>query len=295
MIKSLFKKNRYITVPNSMSVNTPSLENEMESKENRPTIPTGMWSKCQCCGQLLYKSDLEEHLMTCQFCKTHSRMSGIERIVSIIDVDTFQEFDKDMTSLNPLDYSGYENKIESLVEETGMNEAVITGKGNIKSQETIIAVMDSRFMMGSMGSVVGEKITRAIEVATLKKLPIIIFTASGGARMQEGIFSLMQMAKVSAALSKHRETGLLYITVLTDPTTGGVTASFAMLGDIILAEPGALIGFAGRRVIDQTIKQKLPDEFQKAEFLLKHGFVDKVVHREKLKETLSFLLLIHNK
>jgi acetyl-CoA carboxylase carboxyl transferase beta subunit len=295
MIKSLFKKNRYITVPNSMPANTPSVEIKGEPKDNKPNIPTGMWSKCECCGQLLYKSDLEEHLMTCQFCKTHSRMSAIERISSIIDEDTFQEFDKGMSSLNPLDYSGYENKIESLMEETGLNEAVITGKGNIKEQETIIAVMDSRFMMGSMGSVVGEKITRAIEVATLEKLPIIIFTASGGARMQEGIFSLMQMAKVSAALSKHREAGLLYITVLTDPTTGGVTASFAMLGDIILAEPGALIGFAGRRVIEQTIKQKLPDEFQKAEFLLKHGFVDKVVHRKKLKETLSFLLLIHNK
>lgn len=295
MMKSLFKKNRYITVPNSVPLKAQSVENKKELNDNKPTIPTGMWSKCQCCGQLLYKSDLEEHLMTCQFCKTHTRMSATERITSIIDDETFQEFDQGMSSLNPLDYSGYENKIESLIEETGLNEAVITGKGSIKSQEAIVVVMDSRFMMGSMGSVVGEKITRAIEVATLEKLPIIIFTASGGARMQEGIFSLMQMAKVSAALSKHREADLLYITVLTDPTTGGVTASFAMLGDIILAEPGALIGFAGRRVIEQTIKQKLPEEFQKAEFLLKHGFVDKVVHREKLKETLSFLLLIHNK
>jgi len=294
MIKSLFKKNRYITVPNSVPVNMQSQEIKEEPKDNKPNIPTGMWSKCECCGKLLYKSDLEEHLMTCQFCKTHSRMSAIERISWVIDEDTFEEFDKGMRSLNPLDFSGYENKIESLMSETGLKEAVITGKGNINTEETVIAVMDSRFMMGSMGSVVGEKITRAIEVATLKKLPIIIFTASGGARMQEGIFALMQMAKVSAALSKHREAGLLYITVLTDPTTGGVTASFAMLGDIILAEPGALVGFAGRRVIEQTIKQKLPDEFQKAEFLLKHGFVDKVVHREKLKETLSFLLLIHN-
>jgi acetyl-CoA carboxylase carboxyl transferase beta subunit len=295
MMKSLFKKNRYITVPNSIPLKAQSVENKKELNDNKPTIPTGMWSKCQCCGQLLYKSDLEEHLMTCQFCKTHTRMSATERITSIIDDETFQEFDQGMSSLNPLDYSGYENKIESLIEETGLNEAVITGKGSIKSQEAIVVVMDSRFMMGSMGSVVGEKITRAIEIATLEKLPIIIFTASGGARMQEGIFSLMQMAKVSAALSKHREADLLYITVLTDPTTGGVTASFAMLGDIILAEPGALIGFAGRRVIEQTIKQKLPEEFQKAEFLLKHGFVDKVVHREKLKETLSFLLLVHNK
>jgi acetyl-CoA carboxylase carboxyl transferase beta subunit len=295
MMKSLFKKNRYITVPNSVPLKAQSVENKKELNDNKPTIPTGMWSKCQCCGQLLYKSDLEEHLMTCQFCKTHTRMSATERITSIIDDETFQEFDQGMSSLNPLDYSGYENKIESLIEETGLNEAVITGKGSIKSQEAIVVVMDSRFMMGSMGSVVGEKITRAIEIATLEKLPIIIFTASGGARMQEGIFSLMQMAKVSAALSKHREADLLYITVLTDPTTGGVTASFAMLGDIILAEPGALIGFAGRRVIEQTIKQKLPEEFQKAEFLLKHGFVDKVVHREKLKETLSFLLLVHNK
>lgn len=231
--------------------------------------------------------------MSCIECNTNFRVNCRERINLTMDKDSFVELFKGIKSKNPLEYPGYEDKIEKLMDKTGIEEAVLTGGGKINGIKTIIAVMDSTFIMGSMGSVVGEKITRAIEYATKYSLPIIIFTASGGARMQEGIYSLMQMAKVSAALAKHNEAGLLYITVLTDPTTGGVTASFAMLGDIILSEPGALIGFAGKRVIEQTIKQELPKEFQTAEFLLEKGFIDKIVPRKEMKNTLGKLLELH--
>lgn len=223
-----------------------------------------------------------------------SRTTARERINSIIDENTFIEYDKDLLTTNPLDFPDYKEKIDLAVEKSGENEAVITGEGKINGKKTVVCVMDSYFMMGSMGSVVGEKITRAIENAIEKKLPVIIFSASGGARMQEGILSLMQMAKTSAALGRLSEMGLLYISVLTDPTTGGVTASFAMLGDIIIAEPGALIGFAGPRVIEQTIRQKLPEGFQRAEFLLEKGFVDKIVRREDMKEVLGKILAIHS-
>lgn len=211
----------------------------------------------------------------------------------IVDEGTFEEFDANMSAVNPLDFDKYEDKIKNMQEKTGLKDAVVTGRGDIYGQKAVIAVMDSNFMMGSMGSVVGEKITRAIEKSTEEKLPVIIFTTSGGARMQEGMFSLMQMAKTSAALAKHDENGLLYISILTDPTTGGVTASFAMLGDIIIAEPKTLVGFAGRRVIEQTINQKLPEDFQTSEFLFKHGFVDKIVERKKLKEVLGKILEMH--
>jgi len=298
MLNTFFKKKKYITVSSTAMEaagtpkSAPAVKVE-EDGEQKPNIPSGMWIKCTGCGQTLYKPDLEEALMTCQFCNAHFRMSAQERIKSILDEGSFQELDKNMISVNPLNYPDYEAKLENLSKSTDINEAVVTGLGKINDLELIIAVMDSRFMMGSMGSAVGEKLTRAVEKATEMRLPIVIFTASGGARMQEGIFSLMQMAKVSAAVARHSEAGLLYITVLTDPTTGGVTASFAMLGDIILSEPNALIGFAGRRVIEQTIKQKLPEEFQKAEFLLDHGFVDNIVHRKKLKETIGILLMMH--
>ncbi|MDE6357683.1 MAG: acetyl-CoA carboxylase, carboxyltransferase subunit beta, partial [Eubacteriales bacterium] len=231
----------------------------------------------------------------CPECNFNFRLSARERIKTIADKNIFVEFDKDMIAKNPLEYPNYETKIQNLQEKTGLNDAVISGKCQIYGKDCVLCVMDSSFIMGSMGSVVGEKITRAFEYATEQKLPIIIFTASGGARMQEGIMSLMQMAKVSAAVAKHSEEGLLYVTVLTDPTTGGVTASFGMLGDIILSEPKALIGFAGPRVIEQTIKQKLPEGFQTAEFLLEHGFVDAIVEREKMKKTLSDILKIHKK
>lgn len=281
--KRIFKKNKYIEVKN-LGIDG----------DKKPNIPSGMWVKCQTCGKILYNKDLEISIMTCENCRTHFRIGSRERINYTIDKDTFIEYDKDMISDNPIGFEGYEDKLQNLREKTTLSEAVITGEGKINGQSTVIVVMDSNFMMGSMGSVVGEKITRAIERATETKKPIIIFTASGGARMQEGIFSLMQMAKTSAAVARHNEKGYLYITVLTDPTTGGVTASFAMLGDIILAEPNALIGFAGRRVIEQTIKQQLPDGFQRAEFLLEKGFIDKVVDRKDMKDTLTQILKIHS-
>ncbi|MCJ7690996.1 MAG: acetyl-CoA carboxylase, carboxyltransferase subunit beta [Clostridiaceae bacterium] len=280
----IFKKNRYIEFKSSQD----------EDGENKPNIPSGMWVKCQTCGEILYSKDLENSIMTCENCRTHFRIGSQERINYTIDSGTFIEYDKDMISDNPIDFEGYEDKLQSFHDKTSLNEAVITGEGKINGYDTVVAVMDSNFMMGSMGSVVGEKITRAIERATEAKKPIIIFTASGGARMQEGIYSLMQMAKTSAAVARHNKNGCLYITVLTDPTTGGVTASFAMLGDIIIAEPNALIGFAGRRVIEQTIKQQLPDDFQRAEFLLQKGFIDKVVDRKAMKDTLTQILKIHS-
>ena len=222
-----------------------------------------------------------------------SRIDPRERIEDIIDRGTFLEYDLELETTNPLEFPNYDESLSRAMETAKEKEAVVTGEGDIYGCRAIICVMNPNFMMGSMGSVVGEKITRAIEKATKKRLPIIIFCASGGARMQEGILSLMQMAKTSAALAKLDEEGLLYISVLTDPTTGGVTASFAMLGDIILAEPGALIGFAGPRVIEQTIKQKLPENFQRAEFLLEKGFIDKIVKREDMKKTLSHILKLH--
>ncbi|PJI08516.1 MULTISPECIES: acetyl-CoA carboxylase, carboxyltransferase subunit beta [Clostridium] len=282
---ALFKKRKYITV------SSKKLENDAQ---NQPTIPDGMWIKCSKCGKILYKSDVDENLKVCPNCNAHLRMNAWERIKLVIDEGTFKEFDENMEPANPLDFPGYKDKIKKMQDKTGLKEGVVTGFGNINGYKTIIAVMDSNFMMGSMGSVVGEKITRAIEKATEKKLPIIIFTTSGGARMQEGMFSLMQMAKTSAALAKHNEAGLLYISALTDPTTGGVTASFAMLGDIIISEPKTLIGFAGRRVIEQTINQKLPSDFQTSEFLFKHGFIDMIVERKNLKNTLGNILRMHS-
>lgn len=271
-----FKKQNYITIPR---------------KEN--DIPEGMWVKCDSCGEMLYKEDVVSHHLTCYKCGKYFRMSSGRRIHMIADKHSFEEWDTGLESRDPLNYPGYTEKIASLKEKLRVDEAVTTGRIRIHSEETAVAVCDSRFLMGSMGYVVGEKITRAVERATKERLPILIFTCSGGARMQEGMISLMQMAKTSAALKKHSEAGLLYITVLTDPTTGGVTASFAMLGDIILAEPGALVGFAGPRVIEQTIGQKLPEGFQRAEFLVEHGLIDGIIRREDMKDTLARLLHMH--
>lgn len=296
IINSLFKRKKYLTIQGTSTNSEEELErfeDGEEAKEAVPSVPDGMWCKCSKCGKIIYKKDMIANYMSCIECNTNFRVNCRERINLTMDKDSFVELFKGIKSKNPLEYPGYEDKIEKLMDKTGIEEAVLTGGGKINGIKTIIAVMDSTFIMGSMGSVVGEKITRAIEYATKYSLPIIIFTASGGARMQEGIYSLMQMAKVSAALAKHNEAGLLYITVLTDPTTGGITASFAMLGDIILSEPGALIGFAGKRVIEQTIKQELPKEFQTAEFLLEKGFIDKIVPRKEMKNTLGKLLELH--
>jgi len=258
-------------------------------------IENDLFMKCSECGEVLIKEDLDSELYVCFNCNHHMRINSRKRIDFIFDKNSIEYLDENMKSLNPLDYPKYSEKTEKLVNELKINEAVITGIGEIEGNKVCFGVMDSRFIMGSMGSVVGEKLTRMIEKSVILKLPTIIFTVSGGARMQEGILSLFQMSKVAAALKRHSNAGLLYITVITDPTTGGVTASFASLGDIIIAEPRATIGFAGKRVIEQTIKQKLPEDFQSSEFMLKHGFVDKIVHRRDMKATLAHLLKIHGK
>lgn len=266
------------------------------SKETKKTeVPEGIYVQCPKCKKSIYRQELKNSYGICIHCGYNYPLSARARISLVVDKNSFEEFDGDLESANPLVFDGYEEKIKKYQEKTEQKEAVVTGKAKIEGQEVIIAIMDSSFMMGSMGSVVGEKVTRATEMATANKLPLIIFTASGGARMQEGIFSLMQMAKTSAALARHDANGLLYISVLTDPTTGGVTASFATLGDIILAEPGALVGFAGPRVIEQTLREKLPEGFQRAEFLLETGQIDAIVERKELRKTLGQLLKFHQK
>lgn len=283
MLKDLFsKKKNYGTVK---KINRES--------DVKPNIPSGMWTKCDGCHSIIYYEDLVENKYVCTNCNHHFRLKAHDRVQLFFDNNSFEEFDKDLSTKNPLDFEGYEKKLKEAKKRTKSREAVITGTGLVNGIRVCAGVMDSFFMMGSMGTVVGEKLTRMIEFAIKHKLPVIIFTTSGGARMQEGIFSLMQMAKVSAALAKHSEEGLLYITVLTDPTTGGVTASFAMEGDVILSEPNALIGFAGRRVIENTIKETLPDDFQKAEFLLEKGFVDKIVNRKDLRTCVYKILRLH--
>jgi len=264
-------------------------------KDDEPNIPQGLWRKCNKCGQPIYVEDVVNNYYECPKCGGYFRVHAYRRIGMLIDEGTFEEWNKEMEFSNPLDFPGYEKKVLAAKEKTNLNEAIVTGKGSICGNETAVGVCDARFLMSSMGHIVGEKITQMVERATKEQLPVIIFACSGGARMQEGIVSLMQMAKTSAALKKHHEAGQLFISVLTDPTTGGVTASFAMLGDIILAEPNALIGFAGPRVIEQTIGQKLPEGFQRAEFLLEHGFIDKIVRRSEQKKVLADILRMHRK
>lgn len=254
-----------------------------------------LFMKCPECGEVLIESELDKEFYVCGSCNYHFRMDSMKRIKLTFDKDSVEYFDENMKSTNPIDYPKYKEKTEKLINNLKINEAVITGIGRVNGKLTCFGVMDSRFIMGSMGSVVGEKLTRTFEKAIELKLPVIIFTTSGGARMQEGILSLLQMAKVSAAIKRHSNAGLLYITVITDPTTGGVSASFASLGDVIIAEPKATIGFAGKRVIEQTIKQKLPSDFQSSEFMLKHGFIDRIVHRKDMKTELSHIIEIHEK
>lgn len=257
-------------------------------------IPDGLWAKCPSCGEIIFKKKLEENLKVCPKCDFHFTLSAQERIKFTLDEGSFEEMDRFLVSPDPLNFEGpkpYKQKLKEEQDKTKMLDAVVTGKGKIDEIEVIIGITDSRFMMGSMGCVLGEKITRAIERSIEERLPLVIISGSGGgARMQEGMLSLMQMAKTSGALAKHRAEKLPYISVLTNPTMAGVLASFASLGDVLIAEPGALIGFTGPRVIQQTIKQKLPEGFQTSEFLLHHGLIDMIVHRKKLKETLSLLL-----
>lgn len=256
-------------------------------------IPVGKWVKCDNCKEIIYKETVRENLNVCPNCGHYFRVHIGRRIEQVLDEGSYKRFELNIDTTNPLGLEDYPKKLKALRDKTGLEEAVACGTGKINGEDVVICIMDSAFLMGSMGVVVGEKITYAIEQAAERKLPLIIFAVSGGARMQEGIFSLMQMAKTTAALTKLNSAGQLYISVLTDPTYGGVTASFASLGDIILAEPHAMIGFAGQRVIEQTIGEKLPDGFQTAEFLLEHGFIDKIVERKDLKETLYKLIKFH--
>lgn len=260
------------------------------NKASKIDIPVGKWIKCDKCKEILYKDKVKENLNICPNCGNYFRMHINRRLELIIDEGTYKKFNVDIETTNPLGLEDYPKKLQTLREKTKLEEAVACGTGKINGEDVVICIMDSGFLMGSMGVVVGEKITYAIEQAIEKKFPLVIFSVSGGARMQEGIISLMQMAKTTAALTKLDEAGLLYISVLTDPTYGGVTASFASLGDIILAEPKAMIGFAGQRVIKQTIGEELLEGFQTAEFLLEHGFIDKIVERKDLKDTIYKLI-----
>lgn len=287
MFKKTNQKN-YITLTNRKA-------NVQNSGESSPEVPEGLMRKCNACRAVVLAESIIGNQYICPKCGNYFSVPARRRIEMLADEGSFKEWDTGLTSGNPLHYKGYEDKVEALREKTGLDEAVTTGLARIGGHEVVLAVCDSHFMMASMGKVVGEKLTRAIEKATERKVPMIIVACSGGARMQEGIHSLMQMAKTSAALKRHHDAGQLYISVLTNPTTGGVTASFAMLGDIILAEPNALIGFAGPRVIEQTIGQKLPKGFQRSEFLLEHGFIDQIVEREHLKNRLEHLLSLHEK
>ena len=281
MIRDMFKKTY------------TRIDTRYRAQKGEPSIPEGLWRKCNKCGQPIYVEDVKSNYYVCPKCGGYFRMHAYRRIEMLVDEGTFEEWNQHMEFSNPLDFPGYEKKVQAAREKTNLDEAIVTRKGNIGGYPAVIGVCDARFMMSSMGHNVGEKITQAVERATREKLPVIIFAASGGARMQEGLVSLMQMAKTSAALKKHHEAGQLFISVLTDPTTGGVTASFAMLGDIIIAEPKALIGFAGPRVIEQTIGQKLPEGFQRAEFLQDHGFVDMIVERKDQKQVISQILALH--
>jgi acetyl-CoA carboxylase carboxyl transferase subunit beta len=256
----------------------------------RRDMPDGLWAKCPKCGAVVYHKDLARNLRVCPTCGHHHRMSAEERLAFMLDAGSFQESDAGMTSGDPLRFAGYRQKLAEAQEKTGNADAAIIGVGHIEGSRTAIAAIDFEFMGGSMGSVVGEKVTRAAERALVDRLPLVIFSASGGARMQEGALSLMQLAKTSAAIGRLHDARLPYISVMCDPTTGGVTASFAFQGDVILAEPGALIGFAGRRVIEQTIRRKLPENFQTAEFCLEHGLIDMVVPRGEMRGTLGRLL-----
>ncbi|WP_334110890.1 acetyl-CoA carboxylase, carboxyltransferase subunit beta [Thermodesulfitimonas autotrophica] len=277
MVLELFKKPKYVTI----------------RQEGKREIPEGLWVKCPRCEEIVYNKDLLKNLKVCPKCGFHFRLTAAERLDFTLDEGSFVEYDADLVADNPLDFPGYPEKLAEARQVTGLAEAIITGEGTIAGHRTIIGVMDPRFIMASMGAAVGEKIVRAVERACERRLPLIIFVASGGARMQEGVVALLQMARTASAIKRLDDAGLLYIPVLTDPTTGGVSASFGMLGDIILAEPGALIGFTGPRVIEQTIKQKLPEGFQRAEFLQEHGMIDLVVPRPKMRETLARILKLH--
>lgn len=277
-IKNNIKKKKYATIP---------------SESVKQDVPEGIMTKCPSCKKIMYTKELLKNLKVCLHCGFHHQMNSQERLTSFIDEGSFEEMDANMISENPLNFTGYLEKVEQDRQKTNLNEAVVTGVGNVHNKKIVLAIMDASFRMGSMGSVVGEKITRAVEKANELSVPFIIFTASGGARMQEGVISLMQMAKTSVALQRFSENKGLFISIMTHPTTGGVSASFASVGDYNFAEPGALIGFAGRRIIEQTIREELPEDFQTSEFLLKHGQLDAVISRLDLKDQIGTILALH--
>lgn len=279
-----FKKRQYIV---------REIPKRLEAEAEKPAIPGGIFEKCVSCSQIIYNEDLIRTNKVCPNCGYHFRLSARERVALVVDEGTFEALSEPQAKFDPLQFPGYPEKLRAASAATGLSDAILTGEARIEGMPCVLAAMDGNFFMGSMGALLGETMTCAVEHATKLRLPMVAFTVSGGARMQEGIISLMQMAKTAGALARHNDAGLLYISVLTDPTTGGVTASFATLGDIILAEPRALIGFAGQRVIEQTIKQKLPEGFQRAEFLLEKGFIDRIVPRSELRGTLSRILSLH--
>lgn len=287
LLKDLFKKAQYITIPDAIKNIPEAIKNDVLKKPHEDSVHGLVCPKCK---KELDSIAYNAALKVCPHCGAHARLSARERIGMTVDKGSFTELYSEITSANPLGFEGYSEKVERLRLQTQLNEAVVTGRAFIRGEECMLAVMDTAFMMASMGSAVGEKLTRLFEDAVKERLPVVIFTASGGARMHEGTVSLMQMAKVSAAVGLHSDSGLLYISVLCDPTTGGVEASFAMLGDVILAEPKALIGFAGRRVIEGTVGKKLPEDFQSAEFQLEHGFVDAIVARDELPEKIALII-----
>ena len=279
------RKDKYIRI-------NPNRSTVQATPQTKPEVPDELFDKCPGCKKTIYQKDLGLEKI-CPHCSYNFRISAKERLVLLVDEGSFVEHFTGIETSNPLHFPGYMEKLAETREKTGLDEAVLTGLAEIAGQKVALGIMDPNFIMASMGTVVGEKITRLFELATEHSLPVVLFTASGGARMQEGIMSLMQMAKISAAVQRHSKAGLFYLTVLTDPTTGGVTASFAMEGDIILAEPQSLVGFAGRRVIESTVRETLPSDFQKAEFLLEHGFVDKIVKRPEMREMIGKLVSLH--
>lgn len=279
------RKDKYIRI-------NPNRSRIQQAPQTKPEVPDELFAQCPACKKTIYQKDLGVE-KTCHYCSYNFRITAQERLALTVDEGSFEEYFTGLETRNPLDFPHYMEKLQATRQKTGLDEAVLTGLAKIDGQAVALGIMDSTFIMASMGTVVGEKITRLFELARKEKLPVVLFTASGGARMQEGIFSLMQMAKISAAVKAHSNAGLFYLTILTDPTTGGVTASFAMEGDIILAEPQTLVGFAGRRVIENTVRETLPDDFQKAEFLLEHGFVDAIIKRQDLRQTISRLIRLH--
>ncbi|SPF39010.1 acetyl-CoA carboxylase, beta subunit [Candidatus Desulfosporosinus infrequens] len=293
MFKDIFKKTKYVTIQPAAQRSAPSDVSPQQPSLSKKDLPDSLWSKCPKCGEVLFNKDLEKNARVCTRCEYHFRISARSRLAILADENSFEEWDSELLPLDPLEFPGYEGKLLEALEKSGTTEGVLTGLAKIEGIPVVLAFNEANFMMGSMGSVVGEKIVRAIEQAINLRLPVVIFSTSGGARMQEGILSLYQMAKTSAALGKLADKHLLYISVLTDPTFGGVTASYASLGDILIAEPNALIGFTGPRVIMQTMRQELPKDAQTAEFNQEHGLIDLIVQRTQMRSVLARLLRCH--